>query len=138
MSLTSYSEVRPWARAIRDKVISGEMPPWHADPRYGTFRNERKLTTAQIETIERWVDTGATRGDDAHTPVLPTFAEGWQGGEPDYVFVMPVALTSTIALSCIVAALAWMSQRPVVAALLNGGALVLILLMRTGWARARR
>ena len=89
MSLTSYSEVRPWARAIRDKVVSGEMPPWHADPRYGTFRNERKLTTAQIETIERWVDTGATRGDDAHTPVLPTFAEGWQGGEPDYVFVMP-------------------------------------------------
>ena len=45
MSLTSYAETRPWARAIKSKVVAREMPPWHADPRYGAFQNVRSLST---------------------------------------------------------------------------------------------
>src|SRR5262249_59725369 len=51
MSLLSYEEARPWARAIRTKVTSREMPPWGADPRYGRFVNDRSLSPAQIATI---------------------------------------------------------------------------------------
>ena len=91
MSLTSYETVRPWSRAIKAKVESREMPPWHADPAFGRFRNDRSLTHDEIDTIVRWVDAGAPRGNDADLPVLPSFAEGWQGedGPPDHVFVMP-------------------------------------------------
>src|SRR5438045_7113361 len=49
MSLITYKDVRPWARAIREKVVTRTMPPWFADPAHGTFRNDRSLTPAQIE-----------------------------------------------------------------------------------------
>src|SRR5262245_14469662 len=48
MSLMTYDETRPWARAIKAKVLAREMPPWFADPQFGRFRNERRLTQAQI------------------------------------------------------------------------------------------
>ena len=90
MSLTSYEDARPWARAIKGKVVAREMPPWFADPRFGAFRNDRTLTQDEIDTISQWADAGAPKGEDAALPELPTFADGWQGGEePDYVFVMP-------------------------------------------------
>src|SRR5207247_4211409 len=54
MALMSYKEVRPWARAIKEKIIKGEMPPWRADRRYGTFRNDPRLTSAQVKTIIDW------------------------------------------------------------------------------------
>src|ERR1043166_6397266 len=58
MSLITYKDARPWARAIRDKVVAPEMPPWFADPAHGTFRNDRSLTQAQIDVITKWVDGG--------------------------------------------------------------------------------
>jgi len=90
MSLITYKDARPWARAIRDKVIAREMPPWHADPAHGTFRNDRSLTPAQIDTIVKWVDGGARQGDEKQMPALPALASGWQIGRPDVVFEMPV------------------------------------------------
>jgi hypothetical protein len=89
MSLITYQDARPWARAIRDKVITREMPPWFADPSHGTFRNDRSLTPAQIDTIVRWADAGARQGDSAQLPALPALAAGWQIGKPDAVFEMP-------------------------------------------------
>src|SRR5215831_9715953 len=80
MSLITYKDVRPWARAIRDKVASRTMPPWFADPAHGTFKNDRSLTQAQIDTIVRWADADARQGDPAQMPALPKFAEGWQLG----------------------------------------------------------
>src|SRR5882672_2475271 len=74
MSLISYDDVRPWAKSIRLKVASREMPPWGADPRFGKFKDDRSLTAAQIEAIAKWVDAGAPRGDAADLPRLPTFA----------------------------------------------------------------
>jgi len=88
MSLITYAEVRPWAKAILREVASGAMPPWHADAPHGTFRNERGLTAAQKETIERWVAAGAPEGNPADLPPAPTFAAGWRIGEPDVVFEM--------------------------------------------------
>jgi hypothetical protein len=88
MSLMTYAEVRPWARAIDKQVRDGVMPPWHADAPHGTFRNERSLTTAQKDIIERWAAAGAPEGNPADLPAAPTFAEGWRIGTPDVIFDM--------------------------------------------------
>jgi len=90
MSLISYEDVRPWAKSIRIKVASREMPPWGADPHFGTFKDDRSLSDEQIDTIARWVDAGAPKGRDADLPAVPTFATGWSHGEPDVIIEMPV------------------------------------------------
>jgi hypothetical protein len=91
MSLISYRETRPWGRSIKNKVLSGEMPPWHADPTVGRFSNERRLTEAERDIIARWVDGGAPEGDADQLPPAPVFADGWQIGTPDVVIEMPTA-----------------------------------------------
>ena len=91
MSLMSYKEVRPWARAIKDKVLRGEMPPWRADGRYGTFRNDRRLAPEQVRTLVAWVDGGAPEGDTPLTAAPPPFNDGWShpsGRPPDLVIEM--------------------------------------------------
>jgi len=90
MSLISYEDVRPWAKSIRVKVSNREMPPWGANPHFGTFKDDRSLTDDQIATIAKWVDSGAPKGSDADLPPVPTFASGWSHGEPDVVIEMPV------------------------------------------------
>ena len=94
MSLLSYRESRPWARAIKAKVESREMPPWFADPRFGTFTNDTSLSDEEIETIAAWADAGAPEGTGP-SPAPPQFSEaGWShpsGEEPDYVIEFPVA-----------------------------------------------
>ena len=71
LSLLSYNDVRPWARAIKSKVTSREMPPWGADPAQSLkMRNDPSLSQAQIDTIVAWVDGGAPKGDDADLPPL--------------------------------------------------------------------
>ena len=65
------------------------MPPWFADPAHGMFANDARLTPQQIDTIVRWVDGGALRGNPADEPKLPALTEGWQLGEPDYIITLP-------------------------------------------------
>jgi hypothetical protein len=89
MALRTFDEVRPWARAIKQKVTSRQMPPWFADPAHGTFANDPRLSDQQIDTIARWVDAGAPRGNPADEPKVPAFTEGWQLGEPDYIITLP-------------------------------------------------
>jgi len=84
-SLLSYQDARPWARAMRQEVLLGNMPPWYADPDYGTFSNNKRLTHAEIETIVKWVDAGSPEGNPADMPPAPQIAEGWQIGTPDLV-----------------------------------------------------
>ena len=88
MSLITYEDARPWARAIRQKVQSRQMPPWGADPTIGTFSNDVSLKQSDIATIVAWVDGGAAEGSRADLPAPPQFAEGWSIGKPDYVFKM--------------------------------------------------
>lgn len=92
MSLVTYQETRPWAKAIKQKVLAREMPPWFADPAGSVkFRNDRSLTPEQIDTIVSWVDGGAPLGNDADLPPIPQFAEGgWVFGAPDHVFELPI------------------------------------------------
>ena len=89
MSLRTYEEVRPWARSIKQKVSTRQMPPWFADPAHGAFSNDARLSDQQIDTIVKWVDAGAPRGDPADEPKPPAFTDGWQLGEPDYVLTLP-------------------------------------------------
>jgi hypothetical protein len=93
MSLLSYKDARPWAKSIREKVVNREMPPWHADPHHGEFKNDRRLTQQEIDTIAAWVDGGAKEGDARDLPPAPTFFEGWGIGKPDLVLQMPEEYT---------------------------------------------
>ena len=88
MSLLTFEQVRPYARSIRERIELGTMPPWHADAPPGTFRNERRLSTAEKETIARWVSNGSPQGDSKDMPPVPVFAEGWSFGKPDAVVTM--------------------------------------------------
>jgi hypothetical protein len=88
MSLVTFNDVRPWARAIEKAVSDGIMPPWHADAAPGTFENERRLTAAEKDTIRQWVAAGAPQGDPAAIPSAPAFADGWRIGQPDAVLEM--------------------------------------------------
>ncbi|MDX1382979.1 MAG: hypothetical protein R3190_04995 [Thermoanaerobaculia bacterium] len=94
MSLLTYEEVRPWARAIARQVSAREMPPWDADPAFhGVFANERTLSEEQIAAIRGWVAAGAPAGDAADAPPPRAFASvgGWLHGLPDLVVDLPVA-----------------------------------------------
>ena len=89
MSLLSYKDVRPWAKSIREVVLDRKMPPWLADPHYGEFANDRRLSQKEIDTIVAWVDAGAKEGDAKDLPPTPTFPpEGWKLGTPDVVLSM--------------------------------------------------
>lgn len=88
MSLTSFKEVRPWAKAIREVVASRRMPPWFADPKYGQFSNDCTLSQKDIDTITAWVDGGAKEGNPADLQPNPKFVEGWTIGKPDVVLSM--------------------------------------------------
>ena len=93
MSLLTYEETRPWARAIREKVETRTMPPWFIDKNIGVqgFKYDRSLSDAEIETIVDWVDAGAPRGNPADMPPPVEFAarDIWHTGEPDWIVPIP-------------------------------------------------
>ena len=91
MPLGSYTEVRPWAKAIRQAVISRKMPPWNAEGPQGKFRNDPSLLQAEIDKLTDWIDGGAPEGSVKDAPPARNFVEGWRIGTPDVVFEMPEA-----------------------------------------------
>ena len=88
MSLVTYQDARPYARVMKQRVVARTMPPWNADPAIGHFKNDPRLSDQEVDTIARWADGGAPRGDDSDMPAMPVFAEGWTIGKPDAVFAM--------------------------------------------------
>jgi cytochrome c-type biogenesis protein CcmH/NrfG len=88
-SLVTFEDIRPRAREIVRAVKSHAMPPWKPEPGHGEFEGVRRLSDAQIALIERWVAQGSPQGDPNDLPSLPTWAAGWQLGEPDLVVAMP-------------------------------------------------
>lgn len=88
MSLLTYEETRPWAKAIKTQVAIGKMPPWHSTDAHGTFSNDRRMTDKDKETLISWADQGAPKGDPKDRPPVPVFAEGWEIGKPDVVLAM--------------------------------------------------
>src|SRR5438552_16830361 len=93
MSLLTFKEARPWARSIKEKVVTREMPPWSPDPKYGEFTNDHRLAQKDIDTIVAWVDQGAKEGNPKDLPPVPQFADGWNIGKPDVVFYLPQEFT---------------------------------------------
>lgn len=89
MSLRTYQEARPWARAMKQAVLAKKMPPWFADAQYGHFRNDRSLPQKDIDTLVSWVDAGAPEGDPKDLPQPLAFVDGWNIGQPDMVLEMP-------------------------------------------------
>jgi hypothetical protein len=93
MSLVTYEETRPWAKAIKQRVATRNMPPWHLDKTVGIqkFQNDASLSDEQIATIVRWVDEGAPQGNPKDMPAARQWPtdNGWklakQFGEPDLV-----------------------------------------------------
>lgn len=95
MSLLTFAEARPWARAIKTKVLARDMPPWNADPGAVQFRNARVLSPMEVETLVEWVDAGAPEGPGV-PPEVPSFPEGWNGSmnrPPDRVLELPIEFT---------------------------------------------
>src|SRR6187551_3407471 len=76
MSFLTYPEVRPWAKAIKAAVVKRQMPPWFADPAYGHFANDKRLTDAEIVTLSAWADSGAVEGAAKDKPAPIAFHDG--------------------------------------------------------------
>jgi hypothetical protein len=90
MPLVTYAQVRPWAKAIRNQVLTGKMPPWFADPCCGKFSNDRSLTQSERDTLARWADSGAPEGNPKQAPPPRVWPEGWNlPSAPDAVLEMP-------------------------------------------------
>ncbi len=90
MSLLTYQSARPWAKAMKSAVVQRMMPPWFADAQYGHFTNDRSLKPEDIDTIARWVDSGALEGDAKDTPPPVEWpADGWLI-RPDLIVQGPV------------------------------------------------
>ena len=97
MSLLTYEEVRPWARAIRDKTAQREMPPWYIERNVGVraFKEDASLTDDEIATIGAWVDAGASRGNpaDAPPPLELASLDEWRIGTPEWIVELPETQT---------------------------------------------
>ncbi len=108
MSLVTYQEARPWARSIRDRVASRNMPPWHIDPTVGIqhYKGDRSLSQKEIDTIVAWVAAGAPQGNPADMPPKITWADGngWNFAkelgttEPDLIIRSPKYTQKAVAM----------------------------------------
>src|SRR6266480_2088262 len=89
MALLTYEGTRPWAKAIKNAVTAKKMPPWFASPEYGHFTNDKSLKQEDIETIVKWVDTGAAQGDLKDAPAPIQWPEGGWQIKPDVIVEGP-------------------------------------------------
>src|SRR5437016_2199010 len=88
MPFLTYSGTRPWAKAIKEAVLTRRMPPWSADPRYGHIANDRTLKQSEIITFVAWADAGAPEGDVKDRPAPVDWPDGWTI-KPDLVVSIP-------------------------------------------------
>jgi peroxiredoxin len=86
--LTSYDEVVGWADMICEVIDEGRMPPWFANPKYGKFANDCRMSDEEKQLVHTWVANGCPEGDDKDLPADRQFTQGWRIGEPDAVYYM--------------------------------------------------
>src|SRR5262249_130418 len=89
MSFLTYTEVRPWAKAIKAAVATRKMPPWFADPQVGHFSNDRSLSQSEIDKLVAWADAGAMEGDAKDAPQPKQWPNGGGEGKPDIIIDGP-------------------------------------------------
>jgi peroxiredoxin len=88
-ALSEYEEVAGWGEMIAEVVREQRMPPWHANPQFGRFANENRLSMEEKELVRTWVNSGCPQGDPRDLPAPRKFHEGWfLPREPDRVFFM--------------------------------------------------
>lgn len=97
-ALRTFEQARAWSSSIRRAVASGAMPPWHADPRYGEFANDRRLPASERAKLLAWIDGGRLPGSASREAVAlerPASPGGidWSIGTPDLVFELPEEVT---------------------------------------------
>jgi peroxiredoxin/mono/diheme cytochrome c family protein len=88
-TLTSYEDAAGWAEMINEVVQQQRMPPWHANPAHGKFKNDARLSDEDKDLISKWVAAGAPEGNKSQLPEPASFAQGWMIPEPDQVIYMP-------------------------------------------------
>jgi mono/diheme cytochrome c family protein len=88
-SLLTYKDAVHWSETIRDVLSDERMPPWHADPRFGTFSNDRRLSKEEKDTLVGWLDSDMAMGDEKELPPPRPYADGWVIGKPDVIFELP-------------------------------------------------
>jgi hypothetical protein len=91
-SFLAYETTRPWAQAIKAAVLTRKMPPWFANPEFGHFLNDRRLTDAEVQTLVAWADAGAPEGNPKERPTRAKWTTGWNL-QPDLVFETPKPYT---------------------------------------------
>jgi peroxiredoxin len=97
--LTSYEESAGWGEMIAEVVRKQRMPPWHADPKHGSFANDRSLPASEKQLLLKWVENGCPQGDPADMPKPRQFTPGWQlPRQPDLVISMeePFTVPATV------------------------------------------
>ena len=84
-SLTSFTDTVGWEATIAEVVKEERMPPWNANPEFGHFKNDSRLSEREKQLIQEWIQNGCPEGDPADLPHKPTFAEGWRMQQPDMI-----------------------------------------------------
>lgn len=84
-AMTNYADIVGWGEMIREVVDQGRMPPWHANPKYGHFQNDLRLSDDDKKLIATWVENGCPEGNPSDLPAPKEFTEGWTIGEPDQI-----------------------------------------------------
>lgn len=88
-ALDGYKSAKAWAGMMREVVADDVMPPWHADAKFGHFKNDRRLTPEDKATLLKWIDQGCVEGDAKDLPPPRAFLAGWRlPRQPDDVFKM--------------------------------------------------
>lgn len=88
--MTSYDMIRGFSPMIREVVRTERMPPWHVDPHYNVFSNDRSLSKEEIKTLVHWIEAGSPRGSGSDP--LATLDKQWPEwalGEPDLIVEIP-------------------------------------------------
>jgi thiol-disulfide isomerase/thioredoxin len=88
-ALTSYGDAAGWAETIREVIEEERMPPWHANPKHGTFANDPRMPDKEKKLVYQWVENGAPEGDPKDGPSPVPLADGWRIAKPDLIVAMP-------------------------------------------------
>jgi peroxiredoxin/mono/diheme cytochrome c family protein len=92
-SLLSYKDVVKRVDMIKEVITERRMPPWHADPRFGHWSNNRRMPQEEIDTLVAWINGATPEGDAGDLPPPPKYEEGWVIGKPDAIFKLPKEVT---------------------------------------------
>ncbi len=89
MDLSNFEDASAWSDMLAEVIDEQRMPPWHANPQHGSFKNDRRMPQEEIDTIKKWVRNGAPRGNPSNEPAQIQYVNGWQmPSEPDLVIPM--------------------------------------------------